>query len=88
MMASCRKKSRQHCTWIATDYRGCRRGYPCSLPVYRTPHFLLGRDAAPSSTFDVGIDAGTPVSGKYRTTNRYPFTGELDRVIFRLTDGQ
>jgi len=49
---------------------------------------LRGRDAAPSSTFDVGIDAGTPVSGKYRTTNRYPFTGELDRVIFRLTDGQ
>ena len=26
-----------------------------------------------SETFDVGIDAGTPVSNKYRVTNRYPF---------------
>jgi len=39
-----------------------------------------------SETFDVGIDAGTPVSNKYRETNHYPFTGELDRVIVRLTD--
>jgi arylsulfatase len=41
-----------------------------------------------SETFDVGIDAGTPVSNKYRVTNHFPYTGELDRVIFRLTDGQ
>ncbi len=40
-----------------------------------------------SETFDVGIDAGTPVSDKYRVKNHYPFTGELDRVIVRLTDG-
>jgi arylsulfatase len=39
-----------------------------------------------SETFDVGIDAGTPVSVKYRVKNHYPFTGELDRVIVRLTD--
>ena len=39
-----------------------------------------------SETFDVGIDAGTPVSNKYRETNHYPLTGELDRVIVRLTD--
>jgi len=41
-----------------------------------------------SETFDVGVDAGTPVSNKYRVKNHYPYTGELDRVIFRLTDGQ
>ena len=40
-----------------------------------------------SETFDVGIDAGTPVSNKYRVTNHYPYTGEIDRVIFRLTEG-
>jgi len=34
----------------------------------------------------VGIDAGTPVSNKYRVTNHYPFTGDLDEVIVRLTD--
>ncbi|MBT8477360.1 MAG: arylsulfatase, partial [Gemmatimonadetes bacterium] len=39
-----------------------------------------------SETFDVGIDAGTPVSNKYRVTNHYPFTGDLDRVIVRLTE--
>jgi arylsulfatase A-like enzyme len=38
-----------------------------------------------SETFDVGIDAGTPVSNKYRVKNHYPFTGKLDRVIVRLT---
>jgi arylsulfatase len=39
-----------------------------------------------SETFDVGIDAGTPVSNKYRVTNHYPYTGELDKVIVKLTD--
>lgn len=39
-----------------------------------------------SETFDVGIDAGTPVSDKYRVKNRYPFTGELDKVVVKLTD--
>jgi len=39
-----------------------------------------------SETFDVGIDAGTPVSNKYRITNHYPFTGELDKVTVRLTE--
>jgi len=38
-----------------------------------------------SETFDVGIDAGTPVSNKYRITNHYPFTGALDKVIVTLT---
>ena len=38
-----------------------------------------------SETFDVGIDAGTPVSNKYSVTNHYPFTGRLDKVIVRLT---
>ena len=38
-----------------------------------------------SETFDVGIDAGTPVSNKYRVTNHYPYNGELDKVIIRLT---
>jgi arylsulfatase len=38
-----------------------------------------------SETFDVGIDAGTPVSNKYRVTNHYPFTGELDKIIVMLT---
>ena len=39
-----------------------------------------------SETFDVGVDAGTPVSNKYKVTNHFPFTGELDKVIVRLTD--
>ena len=39
-----------------------------------------------SETFDVGVDAGTPVSNKYRVTNHYPYTGELDKVVVRLTD--
>ena len=39
-----------------------------------------------SETFDVGMDAGTPVSNKYRVTNHYPYTGALDRVTVRLTD--
>ena len=37
-----------------------------------------------SETFDVGIDAGTPVSNKYAVKNHYPYTGELDKVIVRL----
>ncbi len=40
-----------------------------------------------SETFDVGMDAGTPVSDKYTVTNHFPYTGELDKVIVRLTDG-
>ena len=39
-----------------------------------------------SETFDVGIDNGTPVSNKYRITNHYPFTGELDKVVVTLTE--
>ena len=39
-----------------------------------------------SETFDVGIDAGTPVSNKYRITNHYPFTGKLDKVVVTLTE--
>ena len=39
-----------------------------------------------SETFDVGIDAGTPVSDKYRARNHFPYTGELDKVVVRLTD--
>jgi hypothetical protein len=38
-----------------------------------------------SETFDVGIDSGTPVSKKYRVTNHYPFTGNLDKVVITLT---
>jgi arylsulfatase len=41
-----------------------------------------------SETFDVGIDAGTPVSNKYRIKNHYPFTGQLDKVTFTLTEGK
>ena len=37
-------------------------------------------------TFDVGIDAGTPVCNKYRITNHYPYTGELDKVVVTLTE--
>jgi arylsulfatase len=39
------------------------------------------------STFSLSeIDAGTPVSNKYRVTNHYPFTGDLDKVVVKLTD--
>ena len=39
-----------------------------------------------SETFDIGIDAGTPVTDKYKVKNHYPFTGNIDRVIVRLTE--
>ena len=39
-----------------------------------------------SETFDVGIDAGTPVSNKYRMKNHYPYTGKLDKVTVRITE--
>ena len=39
-----------------------------------------------SETFDVGIDAGTPVSNKYTVKNHFPYTGELDKVTFRITE--
>ena len=38
-----------------------------------------------SETFDVGIDSGTPVSDKYPVKSHYPYTGELDKVVVRLT---
>ncbi len=41
-----------------------------------------------SETFDVGIDNGTPVSNKYRVKNHYAYTGELDKVVVRLTDSE
>lgn len=39
-----------------------------------------------SETFDVGIDAGTPVSDKYAFKNHFPYTGKLDKVVFRITE--
>ncbi len=39
-----------------------------------------------SETFDVGIDAGTPVTDKYKVTNHFPYTGELDKVVVKLID--
>jgi len=39
-----------------------------------------------SETFDVGIDAGTPVSDKYSVKNHFPYTGKLDKVVFNLTE--
>jgi arylsulfatase len=40
-----------------------------------------------SETFDIGEDAGTPVSNKYRVKNHYSYTGELNKVVVTLTDG-
>jgi arylsulfatase len=39
-----------------------------------------------SETFDVGIDAGTPVTTDYAVENHFPYTGELDKITIRLTD--
>ena len=39
-----------------------------------------------SETFDIGIDAGTPVSDKYSIKNHFPYTGKLDKVVVRLTE--
>ena len=39
-----------------------------------------------SVTFDVGIDHGKSVSNKYTVRNLFPYTGELERVIVRMTD--
>ena len=38
-----------------------------------------------SETFDVGIDAGTQVTNKYAVKNHFPYTGELDKEVVRLT---
>jgi hypothetical protein len=38
-----------------------------------------------SETFDIGIDSGTPVSNKYAVTNHFPYTGELNNVVVKLT---
>jgi arylsulfatase len=51
-----------------------------SMPEMHISTFSL------SETFDVGVDAGTPVSDKYRIRNHFPYTGELDKVVVRLTD--
>ena len=37
-----------------------------------------------AETFDIGRDTGTQVSRRYQ--DPFPFTGTLDRVVFRLTD--
>jgi hypothetical protein len=37
-------------------------------------------------TVPLAVLGGTPVSDKYRVVNHYPFTGELDKVIVKLTD--
>jgi arylsulfatase len=37
-----------------------------------------------AETFDVGRDTGTQVSKMY--TDPFPFKGELDRVVVRLTE--
>lgn len=39
-----------------------------------------------SDTFDLGVDAGTPVSNKYKVKNHFPYSGKLDKVTVRLTD--
>ncbi len=39
-----------------------------------------------SETFDIGIDAGTPVSDKYTVKNHFPYTGELEKVIVKLSE--
>lgn len=36
-----------------------------------------------SETFDVGQDTGTPVSARYK--DHFRFSGELDKMVFRLT---
>ena len=38
-----------------------------------------------SETFDVGVDNGTPVSSNYEKNGRFPFTGQIDKVIINLT---
>ena len=37
-----------------------------------------------SEPFDVGVDNGTPVSTLY--SDAFPYTGELDKVVFKLLD--
>jgi len=39
-----------------------------------------------SETFDIGIDAGTPVSNKYSVKNHFPYTGELQKVVVKITE--
>jgi hypothetical protein len=39
-----------------------------------------------SETFDIGIDAGTPVSDKYTVKNHFPYTGELQKVTVKITE--
>ena len=58
---------------------GPHRTAQTELPEMHISTFSL------SETFDVGMDAGTPVSNRYRVTNHYPFTGKLDKVVVTLT---
>ena len=39
-----------------------------------------------SETFDIGVDNGTPVSNKYVITNHFPYSGELNKVVVKLTN--
>lgn len=40
-----------------------------------------------SETFDVGVDYGSAVSKNYKSKDpHFPFTGELDKVVFSLTE--
>ena len=39
-----------------------------------------------SEPFDVGVDNGTPVAQDYPGVDHFPFTGSLDKVVFRLLD--
>ena len=48
------------------------------MPRTHTATFSL------SEPFDVGRDNGTPVSLLY--SDAFPFTGELDKVVFRLSE--
>jgi arylsulfatase A-like enzyme len=65
---------------IGTLYINGKKVDEVKMPEMHVSTFSL------SETFDVGIDAGTPVSDKYRIKNHYPYTGQLDNVVFTLTE--
>jgi len=39
-----------------------------------------------SETFDVGVDNGTAVTTGYAEATHFAYTGDLDKVIVKLTD--
>ncbi len=78
-----------------TETGGATKGLPGGIGELYVNGAKVGETKMPdmhistfslSETFDIGIDAGTPVSNKYKVTSHWPYTGELNKVVVTLTE--